>query len=318
MESTDVEQLHQKVKRLNELIWEHRANLPVIEQWLDNFVGAFCTAELERDHALYLLSKFLYFGRKEIRSLLGAMFSDLIRQPLMMLARDRLNGSSDFLAVHNEYGTEIDKTCFLGLGNPAESGTHILYYFRQANRIPSRFFPNLHDLFTGKLNDPHTSWQNVNIQRLIFVDDFCGTGSQAEGIGKKIVPLLRDVSNRSGVNIEVWYLTLFATSAGLERLRLTRLFDRVECVSELDETYRLFDDKSQFYIQPPEGIDRQDAEAIVRGYGQQLWPSAPLGFGDCQLLIGFHHNVPDNTLPIISQEHATVPWRAVFPRDEKF
>ena len=318
MQAKDLAQLYQKVKNLNELLWEHRVNLPVIEQWLDNFKGDLHPSAVERDHALYLLSKFLYFGRNEIRELLGAMFRDLIRQPLTILARDRLNGSKDFAAVHSEYEVEIGKTRFLGLGNPAESGTHILYYFRQANQIPACYFPNFHDLFTGKLHDTQTGWQDKNIQRLIFIDDFCGTGSQAEGIGKKIVPLLRDVSKRCGITIEVWYLTLLATSAGLERLRLTSLFDQVGSVSELDPSYRLFDDKSQFYIQPPAGINKNEGEDIVRGYGEMLWPAAPLGFGDCQLLIGFHHNIPDNTLPIITQERADLPWRSVFPRDEKF
>ena len=318
MHAKDLEELHQKVKSLNELLWEHRVNLPVIEQWLDNFVGAFNLPQLERDHALYLLSKFLYFGRKEIRQLLGVMFRDLIRQPLTILSRDRLHGSNDFAAVHREYEVEIGRTRFLGLGNPAESGTHILYHFRQVNQIPSCYFPNFHDLFTGQLHDPQTAWQDGNIRRLILIDDFCGTGVQAEGIGKKIVPLLQDVSTRGGVTIEVWYLTLFATSTGLERLRLAGLFDHVESVSELDPSYRVFDDKSQFYIQPPSGINKSEAEGIVRGYGEKLWPGAPLGFGDCQLLIGFHHNVPDNTLPIITQERSELPWRPVFPRDDKF
>ena len=40
-------------------------------------------------------------------------------------------------------------------------------------------------------------------------------------------------------------------------------------------------------------------------------PADALGFEDSQLLIGFHHNTPDNTLPIIwFDEPGGVPWNA--------
>ena len=318
MSTATNEDLYRKIKSLNELLWEHRVAHPVVAQWLCNFRGDFEAMDTERSNALYLLSKFLFLGRNEVRQLLRAMFVDLIRQPLTLEARAQLEIQDNFDAIHRGFLSKFEGTRFLGLGNPAESGTHILYDFRHMNKIPLRYFVAPHELFTGGLNDPETEWESPSVDRLIFIDDFCGTGTQAQNMGVKYVPLMREVARRSNIDVKVWYLTLLATTAGLEFLRKAEIFDRVECVSQLDSSYRVFDDDSLYYIRPPSNVTKIQAEGIARGYGKRLQPGSPLGFDDCQLLIGFHHNVPDNTLPIISHERPELPWYPVFPRDEKY
>ena len=79
--------IYEKVMVLNERLWENRATRPAVDQWLANFTGACMPRETERQHALYLLSKFLYFGQDEVRELLRAMFQDLFRQPMSIQAR---------------------------------------------------------------------------------------------------------------------------------------------------------------------------------------------------------------------------------------
>jgi hypothetical protein len=60
-------------------------------------------------------------------------------------------------------------------------------------------------------------------------------------------------------------------------------------------------------------------EAMCRKYGSQLDCTAPLGFSDCQLLIGFHHNTPNSTLPIIwFDEPGGPPWTPIFRRYSKY
>ena len=52
---------------------------------------------------------------------------------------------------------------------------------------------------------------------------------------------------------------------------------------------------------------------MCRHYGTDLLPGHELGFDDGQLLIGFFHNVPDNTLPVIWQRQAApIPWVPAF------
>ena len=246
------------------------------------------------------------------------MFQNLVRHTLTIEVRATLTQRDDFDALHEGVVDEVNRTRFLGLGTPSESGTRILYDFRQVNELPENIFVSLRDLCIGELNGSDAKWANQRVHRLIFVDDFCGTGNQAAEMSRKYVPMMREVAARSNVHLRVWYLTLLATTTGLVHLRQHGLFDRVESVSELDKSYRVFGSDSQFYINPPKGLIKVEGETIARHYGGLLCPGQALGYGDCQLLLGFHHNVPDNTLPIISQELTNPPWHAIFRRIEKY
>ena len=313
--SHDTEDLFEKVKNLNELLWEGRAPRPAVEDWIANFTGDCKSAEIEQKHALYLLTKFLYFGYDEVRELLRAMFQDLFRNPLSVAVRACLTDKDDFDAMHRGFIDQLSRTRFLGLGNPAQSGTHILYDFRHVNRLPLSVFASPHDLFSGGLNDATTTWAFPRVHRIIFIDDFCGTGDQAKGIGSKYVPLMRQVAQRRNVKLEIWYLTLFATTSALDNLRAqVNIFDKVQTVSELDATYRVFDVGSQFYGETDSCLSKEEGETIARHYGERVFPRHSLGYRNSQLLLGFHHNIPNNTLPIIWRQRTTPPWYAIFPR----
>ena len=54
-------------------------------------------------------------------------------------------------------------------------------------------------------------------------------------------------------------------------------------------------------------------------YGKtMLGEKHALGFEDSQLLLGFHHNIPDNTLPIMWFDGPDrVPWKPIFRRYPK-
>ena len=83
------EPLYAKIKILNEFLWESRTPRSAVDEWLGNFRGSRRGEQLERIHALYLLSRFLYFGKKEVRALLRGMFQDLVRNFLTVEARKK-------------------------------------------------------------------------------------------------------------------------------------------------------------------------------------------------------------------------------------
>ena len=314
MASNNTDELYANIKVFNEHVWEDRASRSAIDQWLNNFTGEYTNEEVEKAHALYLLSKFLYFGKTEIHELLRSMFQDLIRHPLSVNARASLCSKNDFDAVHDKVVSEIESTRFLGLGNPAESGTHILYHFRHINNLPVRNFITSSELFVGGSNDQNPTWIDPKITRLVFIDDFCGTGNQAINTGRNQVPFMREIAARDKISLEIWYLTLFATTTGIQALKTCGIFDRVETVSELDNTYRIFDVDSQVYADPDNSLEKDQAEAIAKYYGEKLSMTNPLGFGNSQLLLGFHHNIPNNTIPIMWQDRPEIPWRPIFRR----
>ena len=315
----DVEsRLLEKVKVLNQLLWEDRATRPAVEQWLENFSGAYASSDTERRHALYLLSKFLYFGSTELRELLKAMFRDLIRQPLTAQARKSLVDQNDLAKAHEAFLRELAGTRFLGLGNPSESAAYMLYNFRSVNRLPIEFFPNFYELFSHALNSSDNKWVKTNVHRVIFIDDFCGTGGQAVDLSSKYLPVIRQATRNSGISVETWYLTILATSSGLTHVRSNTHFDYVASVSELDDSYRAFEPGAQLFAGPPQGVTEFTAEGLARYYGGQLvGPDHALGYGNSQLLVGFHHNVPDNTLPIFWFDEPDPLWSPIFPRVSK-
>lgn len=314
--NSDVFDLFRKIKSLNEHLWDNRAMRPAVDIWLETFSGGYTSAEVEQLHALYLLSKFQYYGRTEIDELLRSMFQDLFRHTLSMKFRGRLVDRDNIDEIHQEFLIELDQTRFVGLGGPSESGPHILYNFRTVNGLLESDFVNIDGLLTGELHGPNTEWADPNIKRVVFIDDFCGTGQQAKDAGFEYLPDMRSAAGRVGLIIEIWYLTILATKTGLAYLRNQNLYDYVYTVSELDETYQAFGPHSQIYNGQPKGLTKEDARAIASHYGKSLFPD-PLGYGNCQLLLGFQHNVPDNTLPIFWSENSNPPWRAMFRRSVK-
>jgi hypothetical protein len=316
---TDVlrEELLDKIKTLNERIWEWRADRPAIDAWLANFADDWDSDPSERLHALYLLSHFMYFGDEEIRVLLRSLFRDVFRYPIIEQLRASGGGTLDATALNTQFRTELSRSRFIGIGNPAESGTHLLYYFRQENLLTKDLFIHTHQIFDGRIDAVDVGLADNNLKRYVLLDDFCGSGDQAVEYSMKVVAALRAAATRLSTTVEVCYYVLFATTNGLARVRADGDFDRVSAVYELDNSYRAFDADSRYFRTHPTPINRDFAHQLCQTHGVNLWPLHPLGYRDGQLLIGFHHNTPDNTLPILWFDRTDPPWAPMFRRYHK-
>jgi len=313
------EELIRRLKTLSERLWEGRCKAPDIEAWLNNFNGRHSggDAELERLHALHLLAHVSYFGLNEIRVLLRAMFRDLYRYPIVQSLRRELGGTTDAEEIRLRFTEELQATRFVGMGNPAESGTHLLYYFRQENRLPKTLFVHQHEILTSAATDPNADFSSPSLKRVVFIDDFCGSGEQSIAYSQKVLRDLNDVGRRRGRKIEFSYFVLFGTTYGLIRARSESGFDVVKAVSELDSTYRTFGDGSRIFRKPHDKIQSATSAHLATKYGFELDPDWPLGYEDGQLLLAFHHNVPDNSLPILWFDESAPAWAPIFPRHPK-
>ena len=60
-----------QIKILSEEIWKDKWEKGLQDKWINNF------QEEEKLHALYLLSKFMYFGNDLIREMLKCIFRDI-------------------------------------------------------------------------------------------------------------------------------------------------------------------------------------------------------------------------------------------------
>jgi hypothetical protein len=319
---TTADMLRDRIMVLNEWAWENRVPWPVVSDWLGNFDGRSGLDEkVEKLHALFVLAQFLYFGSIEIRVLLRALYRDLFLIPLIQEVRAANANSRDLTVITAGLDNELNDTRFLGVGTPSESGVHLLYYFRQENDMSKDQFLDSAQIFekvkdsTGKRTD---TWRlrYPDVSRYVFVDDVCGSGETAV----RYTDFLQDVQAKNK-DARFFYYALFAAADGLKRVREESIFGANSgAVFELDETYKCISKRSRYLSVVPDGVDADNVRSLIEAYGRLLWPEHPLGYEDSQLLLGFHHNTPDNTIPMIWMDEANgaqVPWHPAFRRYPK-
>ena len=91
-------------------------------------------------------------------------------------------------------------------------------------------------------------------------------------------------------------------------------YDEVNTLFLLDESFKCFSNESRFFNETHDETKNQ-CQIICTTHGENLCKEHPLGYKDGQLLIGFYHNTPNNTLPIF---WSTAPsWTPIFKRYRK-
>lgn len=309
------EQLYSRVTNLSIHLWERKINRSDVEKWLSNFDKDEDPRKCEQIHALFILSKFMYFGNRELRLLLKSIFRDKVVLPIVKGIRKSNNNTKSRLIIREALKEEIANTRFLGVGNPSESGTHLLYFFRQETGLSKESFINVHDILSIKEGDddlPYKCLSDDSIKRYVFIDDLSGSGSQATLYLENIVSDIKNINQDS----EVVYISLFGTKDGIEYIRKNTDLDLVDSIFYLDDSFKCFSENSRFFKSCPSEISVEFALEIFEKHGRKLF-NPPLGYRDGQQLLGFAHNVPDNTLPAIWFDEDPSIWTPIFKRYQK-
>ncbi|HWW40042.1 phosphoribosyltransferase-like protein [Pedobacter sp.] len=309
------------IKALNESVWEGKVKQPLIDEWLNNFSEDTLDVDAQRTHALFLLSNFMYFGINEIRELLKALFRDLYRYPIVEKIRKENEHTIDLNIIEENFKLELKYTRFIGLGNPSESGSHLLYYFRQENGLPSDLFIHQHEIIelmsVGNEKKEQLTDKCKNIKRYVFLDDLCGSGTQVKMYIEDLAKSIRVLNP----NVELHYFVLFGSTDKLQKINelLPDVFDTTKAVMEYDQSFKCFDDQSRFFLTSQVTVDKSFAKRMCKFYGEKLYSDFPLGFKNSQLLLGFFHNTPNNTLPIFWSEGIDgFGWQPTFRRYPKY
>ena len=329
MADIDLRQILDKILTLSEILWEGKIVKTRLDKWEANF-----QTDEEKCAALYLLSKFMFFNERCIHLLLKALYRDLYRYPIIRQIREGNGDTLDEALIESEFQKVLDTTLFECVGSNSESSTFLQYPFRQVANLKTSYFRDydwVRDMITG-LETP----VQRPISICVFVDDFCGTGQQVttnNEVRAKIIYLRHNYPD-----VKIYYYTLISTLKGKEVVRNTpNLFDDVDSVIDLDETFECFSDQSHI-IEKGCLFDKNATEKFCRSYGKDLMKhyltnvmkitatsseldnyamQHSLGFHNCQLLVGMHHNVPDNTLPIIWYDEDHSLWNPIFQRAKK-
>lgn len=285
-----------KIIELDSYIWRTNFKDAGIKQWRENFDSEDVTL------AQKLLSQFLYFDDVMIREMLISLYRDLVIYPIKQ--------QIIFNGIASNIEKEINKTRFLGMGNPSESGTFLLYYFRQINNINKNLFI---DGSKVQLNNNDTE-----ITRYIYIDDMSITGSQITNYAtneQHTITAKKIKDNNPDIEINCYLL--FATDTALEKIKKLGIFDGVESIFELDGSFNCFsEDPSSRYLKTQN--ERSEVKTMLKKYmhnykvGELEGNDRMFGFKEAGLLLGLNHNTPNNTLPIFWGEGPK--WNPLFIR----
>ncbi|MEG0407680.1 MAG: hypothetical protein RR623_02290 [Bacilli bacterium] len=301
-----------KLKIFSETVWEHKISKSKIDIWLSNF------KEEERENLLFLLTQFIYFSKLQIDNMLISIYRDFYKYVIVENYRLNNSDTTDIVLIKNHFKNSERKSRFIPIGNPSESSSSMLGEFRKINSINRDLFIERSELLNLTVGD---------IEHFIFIDDLCGSGHQAYDENKKFVSHIKSNFPHSKIH----YYSLVGLEEGLEYLNKDKDYDYLESVLRLDKTYKCFNSESRIFKNNDYSINQEELKEICEKYGLLLYGSIisrqgghvshadphKLGYSDSQLLIGFHHNTPDNTLPIIWYNEDMIPWNPIFPRANK-
>lgn len=307
-----------KIKILNEAIWENKIKEKKINLWLDNF------QEEEKKDISYLLTQFIYFGEVQVKSLFKSIYRDLFKYNQIEKIRINNNDTLDSKFIYSEYEKILKKTRFISCGNISESGTSFMMPFRQENSDISK------ELI---IHETEIEMLNEDIVNFVFIDDLCGSGNQIINNSKSALEKI--IKKFPNANNMVYFM--ISTKRGKDKVKKESKFDIVDSVIDLDDSFMCFDTNSRHFKNIDANIDYEKIKNICAKYGKILmedycikvnpsfeedeieWfaDSNKFGYSNGQLLIGFNHNIPDNTLPIIWSNNETYNWNPIFERKVK-
>lgn len=146
-----------------------------------------------------------------------------------------------------------------------------------------------------------------SVKCLVFVDDMLGTGTQFQAYSNTY-NLQQEAAKR-----DLFYCPLAAFSTGLKHLADKCPWIQVCPVEEFGEEHRFF----RGMAEKPTiwAVDQVNTVADVRNFVSELCKSHGIhtsGEYALELLVGFHHATPNNTLPIMYAQ--TPSWHNLLTR----
>lgn len=281
--------LSQIITDMSVVSWDRRLEVSQLNKWLENFDGQILDdSTTEKMIACLLLMNFTFYTYGETRILCKYIFEDYLHHKLVQYEEINFMQESPI----SERITDIlKKTIFLSLGNPSESSSNLLYYFRQENSLSTQAF---------KYNCDQT------YENLVYIDDMIISGSQASAY-IDCNECLYDIPNK-------FILTLIASNCAIDHLMTSNPAYKSISAILLDDRSKCFSGNTFIFSQDPTQSLYTLALKMCKGYGERLFSNHPLGYKDGQYLFGFFYNTPDNTLPIIWSNNN---WNPIFPRYQK-
>lgn len=275
------------------------------------WINQFQTLE-EKFFCACLLSRLIFRSKSQIYSLITALFQsnlnntcfdEIITQGELIKKLTSKKGDPNIrlVPVINEEDP------------PTKSGPLIIRY------IKKRF--NLNEKWMNWSSKIPSILKEKNNFKIIFIDDFCGTGRQFEKFFQQIIEQSGFEDEREfwrkviEKKIRIIYSPLIAYEAGFYYLKMKYPFISFTSSELLKENNSFFQEKNWKELSN-EKIKVSDAQEWLenfwssKGFTQSSIPF--LGYENMGLTFGFEHGTPNNTLPIFWQSNPN--WKPLLER----
>lgn len=221
-------------------------------------------------------------------------------------------------------GLVSGKAIITRLGHGAKSGALEPYYFKQAMFLAPEYSRIYAEIAPRLFPEISSITANSAPEIVVFLDDFIGTGGQAEEFLEWYFPRHEWIKEA-----KLFLAVLVGFRSAMERVRSLILASQPNCKIEviaattLEESDRAFAEANPLWESQPERIAARDwahhlGQEILRdhkGFSYNAVEDA-LGWKGCEALVTFDHNIPSDTLPIFwaNGERAGQSWNWLFKR----
>lgn len=278
---------------INRGLWD--VPMARLDSWVNQFVGSeeeFFAACL-LDHLIFRTSSQFEAGLRALfrSNLQGQIFSGCADDELMV----KLAGRPE---IHLRVVPVICET-----DPPTKSGPLVLRRLQRIMHIRHKW-----------ICWPWQAAENIRnseINTVIFVDDFLGSGRQFE----KFFNQWGFGALREGVNY--YYAPVVAHETGLEYLKNNLSIVKIVSAEQLDKTHDFFSE--EVWGRLGQGVISADEAkewymAFAKEKGLEPRSTGALGTGDLSLAFGFSHSTPNNSLPIFWYENESTGWQPLLER----
>src|SRR3546814_17586690 len=118
-------------------------------------------------------------------------------------------------------------------------------------------------------------FEDPGVRHYVFIDDFCGSGTQAKQYSSKVVDAIHAAEGTASLDVTSSYYVLAATETGLSEVRSTTRLDNVDPLFDLDDTHHAFEPESRSHPTELPAVNRTngwETDQFSGGYTVQCKP----------------------------------------------
>ena len=263
-----------------------------VRKWLDQFDDVF-----DQRLMFKLLENFKLYNELEIREKLSNLFTmirrDLNKKGNVRVLDPKKKKRDDILVTY------LDKS-------PAKGATYFAKIFADENNIYAENVCSP-EFIEKKIIEKNT------INCIVIIDDIIGTGNTIISNTKEYFDsTLVDIIKERNIPIYISVITGFLPSKEKIETEISLFIESdlnifiADVLSSQDKCFSL---QAQIFAN---SFESKKAREICMQKGEKLEAKMPLGYSNCELLVAFPMNCPNNTLPIFWKR--TDGWEPLFER----